>query len=139
MKMTAEANNNLENTPVEVIQDDPSLVRQEAEKAPEDLRQETLDLIEAIRTKAQSEAQKAGDFARESYLDAVRRAREEVERLDLFEPNRIEEAIKQVQGEVEKDWESLVKQVTTVGDRLNEAAKAAWEKLTASEPDKPQE
>lgn len=104
----------------------------------EPIKEETLALIEALRTKAQSEAQKAGDFARDNYLEAVRRARTEVEKLNLFEPNRIEDAIKQLQGEVEKDWDTLVKQVADVGDRLNEAAKAAWEKLTAPTAEKKQ-
>ena len=129
--MTTEPNNSLENTPVEVISDNPSLVQQQAQETPSEIKQETLALIAAIRTKAQSEAQKAGDFARESYLDAVRKAKEEVDKLNLFDPQRIEDALKQVQGEVEKDWDTLAKQVTTLGDRLNEAAKAAWEKLTA--------
>lgn len=129
--MTTEPNNNLENTPVEVISNNPALVQKQAPETPSEIRQETLALIEAIRTKAQSEAQKAGDFARESYLDAVRKAKEEVDNLNLFDPKRIDDALKQVQGEVEKDWDNLSKQVTTLGDRLNEAAKAAWEKLTA--------
>ena len=128
--MTTEPNNNLENTPVEVISNDPTLVQQETKEPPSEIKQETLALIEAIRTKAQSEAQKAGDFARESYLDAIRKAKEEVDNLNLFDPKRIDDALKQVQGEVEKDWDNLAKQVTTLGDRLNEAAKAAWEKLT---------
>ena len=129
--MTTEPNNNLETTSVEVISNNPTLVQQQDEQPQSEIKQETLALIEAIRTKAQSEAQKAGDFARESYLDAVRKAKEEVDKLNLFDPKRIDDALKQVQGEVEKDWDALAKQVTTLGDRLNEAAKAAWDKLTA--------
>ena len=129
--MTNEANSNLETTPVEVISDNPTLVQQQEEQTPNEIQQETLALIEAIRTKAQSEVQKAGDFARQRYLDAVRQAREEVDKLNLFEPQRIDDALKQVQGETEKDWDDLAKQVTILGDRLNEAAKAAWDKLTA--------
>lgn len=129
--MTTEPNSNAESVPVEVMPDNPALMQQQAQQTPSEIKQETLALIEAIRTKAQSETQKAGDFARDSYLDAVRKAKEEVDKLNLFEPKRIDDALKQVQGEVEKDWDALAKQVTTLGDRLNEAAKAAWEKLTA--------
>lgn len=104
-----------------------------------ELRQETIALIEAIRTKAQSETHKLGEFTRQNYLDAVRKTRAEVEKLNL-EPAEIESAFKQIQTEVEKNWEGLVKQVHSVGDRLQEAAKAAWETLTApkdpSEPPK---
>lgn len=128
--MATEPNNDLENKPIEVISDNPALVQQQAAETPSEIQKETLALIEAIRTKAQSEAQKAGDFARETYLDAVRKAKDEVENLNVFDPTRIDDALKQVQGEVEKDWDVLAKQVATLGDRLNEAAKAAWEKLT---------
>jgi len=100
------------------------------------LKQETQDLIKAIQTKAFSEAQKAGEFARDNYLEAVRKAREEVENLNLFEPDRIDEAIKGIQSEVEKDWGAIAKEVTTLGDRLNEAAKAAWDVLTSPRPEK---
>ena len=100
------------------------------------LKQETQDLIKAIQTKAFSEAQKAGEFARDNYLEAVRKAREEVENLNLFAPERIDEAIKGIQGEVEKDWGAIAKEVTTLGDRLNEAAKAAWEVLTSPRSEK---
>ena len=100
------------------------------------LKQETKDLIAAIQTKAASEAQKAGEFARESYLETVRKAREEIENLNLFEPDRIDEAIKRVQNEVEKDWTTIAKEIGGLGDRLNEAAKAAWEVLTAPRLDK---
>ncbi|HAC65703.1 MAG TPA: hypothetical protein DCF68_19765 [Cyanothece sp. UBA12306] len=92
---------------------------------------ETGALIEAIRTKAFSEAQKAGEFARDNYLEAVSKARQDIENRKLFDPEQIEDAMKQIQKEVEKDWDSIVKEVTDFGDRLNEAAKAAWDILTA--------
>ena len=129
--MNHESNSHLESPVVEVMPDNSTLTPS-AEQTPADpIRDETLDLFNAIRSKAQWEAQKAGDFARDVYLDAVRKAKTEVENLELFDPKPIENAFEQVQDEVEKDWDAMVKQVTDVGDRLNEAAKAAWEKLTA--------
>ena len=137
--MTTEPNTTPEKYDVEVISqnknlplDDETALTNASQK--QTMGQETQNLIEAIRTKAQSEAQKAGDFARDSYLDAVRKAREEIENLNIFDPERIENAIKQVQGEVEKDWDRLFKQANDLGERLNEAAQAAWEKLTAPRP-----
>lgn len=117
---------------VEVISDNPSLATQSAAgtKTPDEVAQETQALLEAIRTKAIEEANKAGAFARESYLDAMRNARQQVETLNLFDPERIEVAIKQLQNDMEKDWEGLVAQVNQFGDRLSESAKAAWEVLT---------
>lgn len=130
--MASEPNSNAESVAVEVMPDNPALMERQSEEKTNEIKEETLALMEAIRTKAQAEAKKAGDFARDSYLDAVRKAKEEVDKLNLFEPKRIEDALKQVQEEVEKDWDAVAKQVTSLGDRLNEAAKAAWEKLTAS-------
>jgi polyhydroxyalkanoate synthesis regulator phasin len=129
--MSTEPNGNPENTPVEVISNDPSLVTQTTPPETNEIKDETLALIDAIRKKAQSEAQKAGEFARDNYLEAVRRAREEIEKKDLFEPENIKEAMQQIQTEVEKDWDNLVKEVTSLGERLNDAAKAAWETLSA--------
>ena len=132
--MTTEPNLSQDNEIVEIETRTGEIVSAEPKKTLEEIQKETTDLIAAIQTKASSEAQKAGEFARESYLDAVRKARTEIENLDLFEPSRIEDAFKQVQAEVEKDWDSVVNNVLSFGDRLNEAAKAAWEVLSAPRP-----
>jgi hypothetical protein len=123
---------------VEVISDNPSLATQSAPgtKTPDEVALETQALLEAIRTKAIEEANKAGAFARDSYLEAMRNARQQVETLNLFDPERIEAAIKQLQNDVEKDWEGLVEQVNQFGDRLSESAKAAWEILTQDKTQK---
>jgi hypothetical protein len=94
-----------------------------------EVRNETEALLDAIKKRAQSEAQSAGDFTREAYLKAVRQAREAVEQNQLFEPERIEKSVEQLQQEAEKNWQVVVDEVTGLGDRLSEAAKAAWEKL----------
>lgn len=94
------------------------------------VQEETMALIEAIKRKAQSETQKAGEFTREKYLEGVRKARTEVEKMN-FNPEQVETSIKKIQTEVEKDWEGLVKEVKSFGDRLSDAAKAAWDKLTS--------
>jgi hypothetical protein len=95
----------------------------------QEVRSETEALIEAIKNRAQLEAQLAGDFTRETYLKAVRQAREAVEQNQLFEPERIERSVEHLQQEAEKNWQLVVDEVTGLGDRLTEAAKAAWEKL----------
>jgi hypothetical protein len=95
----------------------------------QEVRSETEALIEAIKNRAQLEAQLAGDFTRETYLKAVRQAREAVEQNQLFEPERIERSVEQLQQEAEKNWQLVVDEMTGLGDRLTEAAKAAWEKL----------
>ncbi len=74
-------------------------------------------------------------MTRDAYLDAVRKARETLEDNQLlFERDRLEYSMKLIQMEAEKNWESILNEVKEWGDRLSEAAKAAWEKLTAPRP-----
>lgn len=143
--MTVDNNLPQDNSAVEVVAENSALVSSDSRSGQElqtegaivlptieteSLKAETKALLEAIQTKAFSEAQKAGEFARENYLESVRKAREQVENLNLFDPDRIESAIQQLQSDVEKDWENVVKQANDFGDRLGEAAKTAWEILT---------
>jgi hypothetical protein len=111
------------------------LVNQQMPNESEQIRQETIALIEAIRRRAQAEAKGAGDFTRDTYLSAVRQAREAIEQNKVFDPERIEYSFKLLQMDAEKNWESIVKEVSTFGDRLSDAAKAAWDALTAPRPD----
>jgi len=108
----------------------------EAEMAGEsdDLKSETKALIDALKKRAQAEAQNAGTLTREAYLTAVRRVREKIEGEQLIERDRIENSFELIKNEAEKNWESVIKEVAEVGDRLAEAAKAAWETLTAPRP-----
>lgn len=108
----------------------------EAEMAGEsdELKNETKSLIDALKKRAQAEAQSAGTLTREAYLNAVRRAREKVEGEQLIERDRIEHSFEMIKNEAEKNWESVSKEVSELGDRLAEAAKAAWEALTAPRP-----
>lgn len=108
----------------------------EAEMAGEsdELKNETKSLIDALKKRAQAEAQSAGTLTREAYLNAVRRAREKVEGEQLIERDRIEHSFEMIKNEAEKNWESVSKEVSELGDRLADAAKAAWEALTAPRP-----
>jgi hypothetical protein len=96
-----------------------------------EVRHETEALLEAIKRRAQAEAQSAGDFTRDTYLKAVRQARSAVEQNQFFEPQRLEKSVEQLQQEAEKNWQTVVDEMTGFGDRLSEAAKAAWDKLTS--------
>jgi hypothetical protein len=131
--MTSEINN-VEDTSVkiEIIpQTSHELVEAEMAGESDDLKQETKALIDAIKKRAQLEAQSAGTLTRETYLNAVRRAREAIEGNPLIERDRIEYSWRLLQMEAEKNWESVAKEVAELGDRLTDAAKAAWEALTA--------
>ena len=124
---------------VEVTPQTDALVEKEMAGESDDLKRETKALIEALKKRAQAEAaaatetaQSVGTMTRDAYLDAVRKARETLEQNQLlFERDRIEYSMKLIQMEAEKNWESILNEVKEWGDRLSEAAKAAWEKLTA--------
>lgn len=120
---------------VEVSDETKALVETEMPDESNRVKQETMALIEAIKTKAQSETQKAGEFTREKYLEAIRSARAEIDKLN-FEPERVERSMQILQDEMEKNWDALVKQVSELGDRLGDAAQAAWEALTAPRSDR---
>ncbi len=100
----------------------------------QDVKDETAALIEALKRRAQAEAQSAGTLTRETYLSAVRQARETIEQNPLIERSRIENAFEMVQSEATKNFESIVAEVQELGDRLQAAAQAAWDVLTAPRP-----
>lgn len=100
----------------------------------DELKQETKALIDALKKRAQSEAQSAGTLTREAYLGAVRRARDVLESNQLIEKDRIEYSFNLIQKEAEKNFESILKEIAQLGDRLADAAKAAWEAFTAPRP-----
>lgn len=110
------------------------LVETEMAGETEDIKQETAALIDALKKRAQTEAQNAGTLTREAYINAVRKARLTLEENDLIKRDRIEHSFELIQREAEKNWESIVKEVAEIGDRLADAAKAAWEALTAPRP-----
>lgn len=139
--MTSEPNNADTSVEIQIIPQTSDVAPQtndlvEAEMAGEsdDLKSETKALIDALKLRAQAEAQSAGTLTREAYLNAVRRARETIEGNQLIERDRIEYSMYFIQKEAEKNWQSVVKEVSDLGDRLTDAAKAAWEVLTAPRP-----
>ncbi|NEQ18796.1 MAG: hypothetical protein F6K28_01655 [Microcoleus sp. SIO2G3] len=100
----------------------------------DEVKDETKALIEAIRRRAQSEAESAGTLTRETYLNAVRQVREALEGDKLIERDRIEHAFAVLQQEAEKNWHLLFKEIAEVGDRFQDAAKAAWDAFNAPRP-----
>jgi ElaB/YqjD/DUF883 family membrane-anchored ribosome-binding protein len=127
--------NNMEDDAVkiEIIpQNSNALVDEQMAGESDEIKNETKALIEAIRTRAQAEAQSAGSLTRETYLNAVRRAREFVEENQpLIERDRLENSYEHLKQEAEKNWETIAKEIHEFGDRLADAAKAAWDAFTA--------
>ncbi len=131
--MNSEPNNvDSSNVKIEIIpQTINEMVDREMAGESDDVRKETKALIDAIKMRAQAEAQSAGTLTRETYLNAVRRVRESVEGNHLIERDRIEQSFEMIQREADKNWQSIVKEASELGDRLADAAKAAWDTLTA--------
>ena len=119
---------------VEVTPQTNEMVDKEMAGASDDLKNETKALIDAIKKRAQVEAQSAGTLTRDTYLNAVRQARQVIEANSIIEPDRIEHAFEMIQQEAQKNWDSVLKEFQDFGDRLQEAAKAAWDVLTAKRP-----
>ena len=95
------------------------------------VKQETTALLEAIKKRAQAEAESAGTITRETYLNAVRQVREAIERNKLIERDSLEYSWTVIQEELERNWYLLSKDVIDLGDRIQNAAKAAWEAFNA--------
>ena len=128
--MNTQVPNNTE-TAITVSPETKAIVDENMVGESEDLKRETMALIDAIKKRAQLETKSATEYTRDAYLNAVKQAREKIEQDKLFDPERISYSIKLIQMDTEKNWESIVKEVSTLGDRLAEAAKAAWDVLTA--------
>lgn len=127
--------NNVESTVVvEISPQTNEMVEAEMAGETDELKRETKALIEALKRRAQSEAESAGTLTRETYLNAVRQAREAIEREKLIERDRLENTWATMQEETEKNWHLLIKEITDFGDRLQDAAKAAWEAFNAPRP-----
>lgn len=133
--MTTESNRPDTSAIVEVSPETDALVEQEMAGESDEVRRETKALVEAIRKRAQADAHSAEEFTRDTYLNAVRQVREQIEQNKLFDPERVEDSIVMVQKEAEKNWQAIVDEVTEFGDRLSEAAKAAWDILMQPKSD----
>ena len=127
-------NNEEPKVTVEISPQTNEMVQSQMAGESEEVKNETAALIEAIKRRAQAEAQSAGTLTRETYLNAVRQARETIEQNQLIERANIENAFEMIQNEATKNFESVVAEVQELGDRLQAAAKAAWDVLTAPRP-----
>ena len=94
---------------------------------------ETKALVEAIRKRAQSEIENAQTLTQDAYLNAVRSAREAVEQNELLNPKRIEHSVEMIQRDAQENWQKTVDEITALGDRLQEAAQAAWDILMGND------
>jgi hypothetical protein len=130
--MTSESNTPETTAIVEVHPETDAIVKQETKDKAEAAREETEALIEAIKKRAQVELQSAGEFTLDAYLSAVRQARVAIEQNQLFNSAQIEQSIEFIQREAEKNWSVITGEIESLGVRLADAARLAWERLMAS-------
>ena len=116
-----------ENAIVPVSSETDALVEKEMAGESDRLKAETKALVEAIRKRAQSEIDNAQTLTQDAYLNAVRSAREAVEKNQLLDPKRIEHSVEMIQRDARENWEKTVDEISALGDRLQEAARAAWD------------
>ena len=106
-----------------------ALVEKEMVGQDEQIKNETKALVEAIKKRAQSEIENAQTLSQDAYLNAVRSAREAVEQNELLNPKRIEHSVEMIQRDARENWQKTVDEITALGDRLQEAARVAWDIL----------
>ncbi len=118
----------------EAIDENKSIAKERMTEAVSLLKKESEKnwlVVDAIKTRAQAQIQDAGEVSREAYLKAVRQAREAVEQNKLIERSRIDQAVDHIHKESEKNWHVVVREIESLGTRLKETAKSAWNALTA--------
>ncbi|MGB3535803.1 MAG: hypothetical protein WBA13_20085 [Microcoleaceae cyanobacterium] len=103
----------------------------ETQSKPEEMKQETEELMAAINRMVQSELQAAEDFTEEAYINAVRNARQTIEQFRLIDKDQLENSIDQFETDAKQNLEGMVKDIADFGDRISKAAQAAWDVLTA--------
>ncbi|OUL35779.1 hypothetical protein BV372_09865 [Nostoc sp. T09] len=117
---------------IEVSPQTHELVEIEMAGETEEVKGETKALIEALKKRARSEAKSPGNISNQTYLNAVRQAREAIEARTLVEREyRLDYAWLVMQDEFEKNWYLLMRELVDFGDRLQHAAKAAWDAFNA--------
>ena len=131
--MTDNTPNTTETDIVKVSPETDALVEQEMKGQDEQIKDETKALVEAIRKRAQVEIENAQTITQDAYLTAVRNAREALEQNELLNPKRIEHSAQMIQRDVEQNWQKTVDEIAALGDRLQEAAQAAWDILMGND------
>ena len=120
---------NQETNLVHISSETNDLVEQEMAGQDNQIKAETKALVEAIKTRAQLEIENAQTITQDAYLNAVRSAREALEQNQLLDPKKIEHSVAMIQKDVEANWQKTVDEISNFGDRLQEAAKTAWDIL----------
>lgn len=131
-ELTKEAYMNSVRLAREAIEENQAVAKEQLDQAFQLVQAQTEKtwlLVDAMKTRAQSEIQSAGDVTRDNYLKAVRQAREAIEQDRAIEKDRIEQAVQEIQKQAEKNWHTIVSEIESIGVKLADAAKNAWNAL----------
>ncbi len=104
---------------------------------PESVKQETKQLVQALKSRAQREVQGAQQVTLDVYLGAVRKAKESLKGNQTFDPDKIERSMGLIQADAQKNMASVLEEIKEIGDklgdRITDAAKAAWDTFKHSD------
>jgi len=112
-----------------------ALVKQKMPNESDEVQKATVELIDALKRRAMSSAKAAGDWTQESYLQAVEQAKQSIaqtQELGETYRSKLNDSVELIQEEAQSNWETLQQEIDEFGDRISEAADAAWSILTRS-------
>jgi len=118
---------------VEVSPETKALVEKKMPDESAEVQEKMMELIEAIKQQAQREVKATGKITRETYVQSMRKAQETLDKTGSFfeeQKNALEQSIADIESQATQQWDSFVKEVEEVGNRLDRAIHAAWEELT---------
>lgn len=119
------------NTTVDISPRTDAMVEQSMANESASVKQETKQLVEALKSRAQREVQGAQQVTLDTYLGAVRKAKETLQGSQTFDPDKIERSMGLIQADAQKNMASVMEELKEMGDRLGDritdAAQAAWD------------
>lgn len=118
---------------IEISPETQAIVEQKMPHASDDVKQKTMELMEAIKQRVQADLKAADDWSNEAYLKAVHSVQQDlVKAKDLSAKYEAElkQSVQLLEDEAQQHWYSLTEQANRCGDRLKQAADSAWAILT---------
>ncbi|MCW6037266.1 hypothetical protein K4A83_13440 [Spirulina subsalsa FACHB-351] len=137
---TNETSPNSDSSSSSVSEETKALVEQKMGGESDEVRYHMMALIEAIKKQSQAQIESTGEMTRETYVTAMRQAQDTLQKLGgFFDEQResMEKSVSAVEDTANKNWEMLLSDMKTWGDRVDRAVDAAWKILTESNSSPP--
>ena len=121
---------------VPISEETKTLVEQKMTDESDEIKQKMGELIELIKKRAESELDQIGELSREEYIRVINQAKETLKKTEDFfgeQQQSLEAKLQELGDEANKNWESFLKDVEKMGNRIDKAVNAAWKALTEPE------